>query len=90
MLFRSFLLLLRGFVIEAAGLNDLVVDIELESCTRVHCLLHTLVGDESKDADRLSLSDTMRTILSLQVSMRIPIRIKAMKGDAEPRVAEEQ
>lgn len=87
---KLFLLLLRRFVIETTGLNDFVVDVELESRTRVHSFLHTLVSDESKDADRLGLPDTMCTILSLQVSMRIPIGIEAMKDDAEPRVAEEQ
>lgn len=81
---KLFLLLLRGFIVETTGLNNLVVDIELESRARVHRLLNALVSDESKDADCLGLSDTMRTILSLQISMRIPIGIEAIKGDFEP------
>ena len=62
---KLFLFLLRRFVIETTGLNDLVVNIKLESRARVHRLLNTLVGNESKDPDCLGLSDTMRTILSL-------------------------
>ena len=62
---KFFLFLLRRFVIETTGLDDFVVDVELESCARVHCLLDTLVSNKTKDADCLGLSDTMRTILSL-------------------------
>jgi hypothetical protein len=81
---KLFLLLLRRLVIETTGLNDLVVDVELKSRARVHRFLDTLISDEPKDADCLGLSDTMRTILSLEIGVRIPIGIEAVKGNVEP------
>ena len=81
---KFLLLLLRRLVIETTGLNDLVIDVELKSRARVHCLLDTLISDEPKDADCLGLSDTVRTILSLEISVRIPIGVEAIKGDVEP------
>jgi hypothetical protein len=69
-----FLFFLRRLVVESTGLDDLVVDIELETCTRIHGFLHTLLCDEAKDADRFGLADTMRPVLCLQICMRVPER----------------
>lgn len=62
----------RRLVVEATSLNDFVVDIKLIPCTSVHCLFHTLFGDETQDANSLCLTDTVGTILSLQVGVRVP------------------
>ena len=74
-----FLLLLGGFVVETTSLNDLVVDVELVSSTREHRLLYALLRDEPQDTDHLRLTDTMGTILRLEISMRVPITVKARK-----------
>ena len=72
-----FLLLLGRFVVETTSLNDLVVDIKLVSSTREHRLLYALLRDEPQDADHLRLTDTMGTILRLEISMRVPITVEA-------------
>lgn len=73
------LLLLRGFVIEATSLDNFVIDIELVTGTRKHGLFHALLGDEPQNAHDLRLSDTMRTILRLEISMGIPVVHKTRK-----------
>lgn len=67
-----FLFFHRRLVVEATSLNDFVVDIKLISCTSVHCLFHTLFGNETQNANSLCLTNTVGTILSLQVGVRIP------------------
>jgi hypothetical protein len=71
-----FLLFLGGFVIETAGLDDFVVDIKLKAGTSIHCFFDALFGYEAQDANSFCLTDTMSTILSLEIGMRIPITIK--------------
>jgi len=69
---KLFLLLLGRLIIKAACLNNLVINIEFVSCSLVHGLLDTLLRNEPKDKHRLSLTDTVSTILSLKISMGIP------------------
>ena len=70
-----FLLFLRRLVIEATGLNDFIIDVQLVPSARVHCFLHALLSDETQDADSFGLANTMGTVLSLKIGMRIPGRI---------------
>jgi hypothetical protein len=70
------LLFLGRLVIEPTGLNDLVIDVELKASTGVHSLFDTLLGDKAKNANSLRLANTMSTILSLEIGMRIPITIE--------------
>ena len=73
-----FLLFLCTLVIETTGLDNLVVDIKLIPRTLVHGFLHALLGDEPENQDRLGLTDTMRTILGLQVSVGVPVGVEAV------------
>ena len=73
------LLFLRRLVVETTSLNDLVVDVKLVSSTREHRLLYALLRDEPQDADHLRLTDTMGTILRLEISVRVPITVEAAK-----------
>ena len=74
-----FLFLLCRLVIETTSLDDLVIDVEFVTCTSEHSFFDALLRDEPKNSDDLGLTDTMRTILSLQIGVRIPVRIKAVK-----------
>jgi len=67
-----FLFFLRRFVVEATSLNDLVIDIELVSRTSVHGFFDALLGNETENTNSLGLTDTVSTILSLKISVRIP------------------
>jgi hypothetical protein len=60
-------------VVESTSLNDLVVNIELESSTLVHGL-NTFLGYKTQNEHGTRLVDT---ILSLQIGMWVPIRVKA-------------
>ena len=73
-----FLLLLRRLVIEPTSLNDLVVDIKLVSGSSIHSFYHTLLRNETQNAHGLCLTDTMRTILSLEIGVWIPIRVETI------------
>ena len=70
---------MSGLIIEATSLNNLVIDVELEARTCKHSFFDALLRDEPKNSDDLGLTDTMRTILSLQIGVRIPVRIEAVK-----------
>ena len=63
-------------MIELAGLDDLAVDRELVPCARKHGLFDRLLRDEAENAHGLGLTNTMRTILSLQICVRVPIRVE--------------
>jgi hypothetical protein len=76
-----FLLFLSRLVIEATGLDDLVVDVELEAGTSIHRFFNALFGDKAQDANGFRLTDTMGTILSLEIGMRIPITVEAVKKE---------
>lgn len=76
---QLFLLLLSRFIVETTSLNDLVVDIKFISCPLVHGLFYAFLCDESKDKNSLGLSNTMGAILSLKISMRIPIGVETVK-----------
>jgi len=67
------LFFLRGLVVEATGLDDLVIDIKLVSRTSIHGFFDALLGDETEDAHSLGLTNTVSTILSLKISMGIPV-----------------
>src|ERR1700722_6577333 len=43
---KFFLFFLRRLVVEATRLNDLVIDIKLETCSRVHGFFHALLRDK--------------------------------------------
>ena len=70
------LLLLRRLVVEATGLNDLVVNVELVTRAREHGFFDALLGNEPQNADDLRLTDTMSTVLRLQVSMWVPVTVE--------------
>src|ERR1700722_46274 len=70
---KFFLFFLRRLVVKATRLNDLVIDIKLETCSRVHGFFHALLCDKTKDADCFGLTNTVRAILSLEIGMRIPV-----------------
>ena len=74
-----FLFLLCRLVIETTSLDDLVIDVEFITSTGKHSFFDALLRDEPKNSDDLGLTDTMRTILSLQIGVRIPVRIEAVK-----------
>ena len=74
-----FLLLLRGLVVETTSLNDLVVDVELVSRTSKHGFLYALLSDVPQDSYNRRLTDTMRTILSLEISVRAPVTVEAIR-----------
>ena len=75
---------LSRLVIEATGLDDLVVDIKLIPSSLIHSLFHTLLCDEPQDKYGFSLTDTVSTILSLQIGVGIPITVEAMEENSAP------
>jgi hypothetical protein len=77
---KLFLLFYSRFIVESTGLNDLIVNIELEPGSLVHGFLDTLLGYETQDEYGTRLADTMSTILGLQVGMRVPVGVKAKDG----------
>ena len=74
-----FLLFLSRLVIETTGLDNLVINVEFVTGAGIHRLFDTLLCDKSEDSDRLRLTNTMRTILCLQISVRIPVGVKAVQ-----------
>lgn len=74
---KFFLFLLCRFVIKTTSLNNLVINIKLVPSPLVHGLFDTLLRNEAKDENNLCLPNAMRTILGLQISMRIPITVKS-------------
>lgn len=72
-----FLFFLGRLVVEPTGLDDLVVDVKFVPCTRKHSFFDALLGDESEDTDNLRLADTMRTVLRLQIGVRVPVGVEA-------------
>jgi hypothetical protein len=76
-----FPLFLSGLVIESACFDDLVVNVELEACMSIHHFFDALLCDKMQNADGFRLTYTMGTILGLEISMRIPITIKAVEEE---------
>ena len=74
-----FLFLLCRLVIETTRLDNLATDGKLMMNMSQHSFFDALLRDDPKNSDDLGLTDTMRTILSLKISVRIPIRIAAVK-----------
>jgi hypothetical protein len=74
-----FLFFLSRLVIEATGLNDLVVNIKLIPGPLVHSLFHALLRDKPQDEHSFGLTDTVSTILGLQIGVGIPITVEAIK-----------
>lgn len=70
-------LLPRRHVIETTGMNDPVVDIKLIPSPLVHGFSNTLLGNRPENKDSLGLTDTMRTVMSLKVGVRVPIEVEA-------------
>jgi hypothetical protein len=58
-------------------LDDLAIDRELALGGAVDVFLDRLVGDEPEDFDDLFLTDPVRAILRLEVSVRVPVRVEA-------------
>ena len=77
--YQELFLFLCRLVIETTSLDDLVIDVEFIMSTSEHNLFDALLRDEPKNSDDLGLTDTMRMTLSLQIGMRIPVRIEAVK-----------
>ena len=71
------LLLLCRLVVEATSLDDLVIDVELVPSTREHRLFDALLRDEPQNAHDLRLTDTVSTILRLQIGVRVPVTVEA-------------
>jgi hypothetical protein len=65
-------LVLAGLVIKLSGLDDLGVHVQLELSLHEHLLFHRVHRQETEHADFLGLTDTVRTILRLQILVRIP------------------
>jgi hypothetical protein len=80
------LFFLRRLVVKTTGLDDLIINIELVSRTRVHGFFDAFLGDETEDTDSLSLTDTVSTILSLKISMGIPAASSASLSKQYPEV----
>lgn len=78
---KLFLLFLSRLIVETTGLDNLVVDVELIPSTSEHGFFDTLLGDESQDTHNLRLTDTVSTILGLQIGVWIPIRVEAAMRD---------
>ena len=72
------LFFLSRLVIETTGLDNLVIDIKLVTSSLKHGLFHTLLRYKSQDKNRFSLTNTMCSILSLQIRVRIPITVKSI------------
>ena len=77
--YQELFLFLCRLVIETTSLDDLVIDVEFITSTGKHSFFDALLRDEPKNSDDLGLTDTMRMTLSLQIGMRIPVRIEAVK-----------
>jgi hypothetical protein len=69
---------LGGLVVEATGLNDLVINVQLVPGTCIHRFLDTLFSDEAQNSNGLCLSDTVSTILCLKIGVRIPIAVETI------------
>jgi len=54
-------------------LNNFLVYVKLEVSTLVHRFFNALFSNESQDKHSLGLTNTVRTVLRLQIGMRIPI-----------------
>jgi hypothetical protein len=72
-----FLLFLGRLIIESACLNNLVVDVQLETGTSIHRFFYAFLRNKPQNTNGFSLPDTMSTILGLKVRMRIPIAVEA-------------
>ena len=66
---KLLLLLLCGLVVKLTSLDDLVINVELEPGAHIHRLFHTLLSYELQDVDGLGLTNTMCTILGLQIGV---------------------
>eukprot|EP00053_Salpingoeca_punica_P017129 m.163900 g.163900 ORF g.163900 m.163900 type:complete len:637 (-) comp17120_c0_seq4:1564-3474(-) len=60
---------------KAALLNDEGVEAELHLSLFHNALFDCALGDETENADRLCLADAVGAILSLQISLRIPVAV---------------
>jgi hypothetical protein len=69
--------LLRAFSDSAASalLNDNLIEPKFLGCSFEHLLLDCIFGNETEDIDLLLLTDSVRSIHSLQIGLRIPVRI---------------
>ena len=56
-----------GLVVKHPGLDDLLVHVQFVSRGRLNPFLHTVDRHQTQHAHLVLLTDTMRTILSLQV-----------------------
>lgn len=69
-----------GVVIEHTRLNDFVVQAFLVCCLLQNALLDFRCGNKSINADFMPLTDSVGTIFSLFVHLRVPIRVKDDDG----------
>ena len=75
-----FLFLLCRLVIETTRLDNLATDGKLMMNMSQHSFFDALLRDDPKNSDDLGLTDTMRTILGLEISVRVPVTVEATEG----------
>lgn len=69
-----FALCIGGTVVELSGLNDFGVHFFLQIGSSDDMFLNRLRGHQSEDANFLFLTNTMGSILCLEILMRVPWR----------------
>jgi len=65
-----------ALIVEHAGLNDLLVNVELVTRTLEHAFLDRVLGDEAEDAHFVALTDAMSAILCLHIALWVPVTVK--------------
>ncbi len=69
-------LFVGGLVVELSGLDNFAVHVKLELGTLQNLLFDGVGTDQSQNANLVLLTDTMGTILSLKILVRIPVGIE--------------
>jgi hypothetical protein len=73
---EGFPIFIRTSIIKLARLNDLAINIQLVICLGEDVFFNRVGRDQAEDADFLGLANAMRPVLSLEILMGIPIRVK--------------
>lgn len=76
---ERFLLRSGRLVVELSGLDDLSVDSELALSGGEDVLFDRLARNESEDLDDLLLTDSMGSVLGLQIGVRVPVGVVAVQ-----------
>jgi len=75
---QSFVLGRRGDIVEFTSLDDFSVNLQFLLRTLQDQLFDSVRRDKSQNSDFLLLTNTMRTILRLQIGVRIPVSVVAI------------